>query len=307
MSWDMAFANSYNVPKAGAATVPRPTIVLPEACDAILAKECGDIGRGQPDGRTTQRGGAGGFADDDECCCATENCPGACPLHYPLLRDQPLFFGLNFTSKAALSNPDPATRLPQLNDDIAKFLMLRGECAWLGFAFESCHADTNCTLPPAPFERDYGVPVGNCSAVAGKPRTWSRRYSKVVVEVTCGGGSRILPVAAADGKHPPRQNAGKKSSSRRSTKRSRSWCLSSVVLRGACERGDDTFGWTKPTCCPRPWRNPRRTFFFLVGTKSSSRKNCSRETDTRERHASEQLSCGMPGGGPYTRKGCTEP
>ena len=39
--WDLAFSNSYNVPRAGAATVPRPTIILPEHCEEILTRECG--------------------------------------------------------------------------------------------------------------------------------------------------------------------------------------------------------------------------------------------------------------------------
>ena len=51
--------------------------------------------------------------------CVAAHCPGACPAHCPLLRDQPLFFGINYTSKETLSSPDPAVRLPRLAEDIA--------------------------------------------------------------------------------------------------------------------------------------------------------------------------------------------
>eukprot|EP01048_Picozoa_sp_COSAG05_P001753 COSAG05_NODE_61_length_23137_cov_22.080693_4_plen_111_part_00 len=80
------------------------------------------------------------------CCCATRACPVACPSHCPRFRDIPLFFGLNYTSKSALSSPDVAARLPMLQQDLANFLLIRGEYAWLGFGFLSCHNDTNCAI-----------------------------------------------------------------------------------------------------------------------------------------------------------------
>ena len=60
--WDLSFSNSYNVPRAGAATVPRPTIILPEHCEEILARECGPaevMAEAAPD------------VADEGCCCAT--------------------------------------------------------------------------------------------------------------------------------------------------------------------------------------------------------------------------------------------
>ena len=38
-SWDISFANSYNVPGSGALTVPKPTIVSKETCLSLLEKE----------------------------------------------------------------------------------------------------------------------------------------------------------------------------------------------------------------------------------------------------------------------------
>ena len=60
--WDLAFSNSYNVPRAGAATVPRPTIILPEHCEEILTRECGPA---------EVAAEAAADVEDEGCCCAT--------------------------------------------------------------------------------------------------------------------------------------------------------------------------------------------------------------------------------------------
>ena len=60
--WDLAFSNSYNVPRAGAATVPRPTIILPEHCEEILTRECGPA---------EVEAEAAADVEDEGCCCAT--------------------------------------------------------------------------------------------------------------------------------------------------------------------------------------------------------------------------------------------
>ena len=117
-SWDMMFANSYNVAAAHAATVPKPTTIAADTCAAILTYECSTASPLKLVG--------------EQCCCATAHCPGACPPGCPRLRDQPLFFGLNYSSKTALSNRDTAVRFPELEHDIAKFLLVRGKFAWLG-------------------------------------------------------------------------------------------------------------------------------------------------------------------------------
>ena len=113
-----------------------------------------------------------------------------CPGHCPLMREQPLFFGLNYTSKAALSAPDVDTRYPRLADDIAQFLLVRGEYAWLGLGFVSCHPATNYTLPSGHFERDYGTPTAAC--VAAGDGVFRRGYSKVSVEVDCRKGTTAI-------------------------------------------------------------------------------------------------------------------
>jgi hypothetical protein len=180
MSWDLSFANSYNDPRAGAATVPRPTIILPEQCEAVLTRECGGD---DDDAKGSVSAAAAGV--DMSCCCATAHCPHACPAHCPRMRDQPLFFGLNYTSKAALSDPDVTSRLPRLASDIALFQLVRGPHAWLGLGFVSCHNNTNYSLPDDAFLKDYGVPLENCSAVPGRQGVFSRRYSNAHVEVDC--------------------------------------------------------------------------------------------------------------------------
>lgn len=175
-SWDQMYSNSYNVPDANAMTVPRPTVIWQQTCEAVLSKECS--------APTTSAAAAAQppAPDDTPCCCATAACPVACPAHCPFLRNIPLFYGLNYTNKEALSSARVADRLPMLSQDLAAFLLLRGDWAWLGFGFVSCHNNTNYTQP-SEFANDYGEPTETCSALGRG--VFRRKYTKSTVQLDC--------------------------------------------------------------------------------------------------------------------------
>ena len=177
-TWDLSFSfNSYNDPKAGAMTVPKPSIITKATCAAVLARECA------PSDRSVEYSGVDHLGKTPKlCCCVTSACPGPCPADCPRLRDIPLFYGLNYTSKSALSDPDPHIRLPMLEQDLAGFHLVRGDYAWLGFGFLSCHPDTNYTLPQS-MRNDPGTPLGQCYNAGGT--VFRRKYTRADVELDC--------------------------------------------------------------------------------------------------------------------------
>lgn len=179
-SWDLSFSNNYNIPRAKAMTVPKPTVITPQTCSAVLSKECSS----QP----AQVGTASG----EGCCCSTIACPVACPSGCPLFRSIPLFFGLNYSSKTALSSASVETRLPHLIEDLATFMLIRGDYAWLGFPFVSCHNDTNYTLP-TPLLRDYGTPLDKCKQTA--PSIFERQYEEANVTMDCNSFRGVLQMS----------------------------------------------------------------------------------------------------------------
>ena len=178
-TWDLSFSfNSYNDPKAGAMTVPRPSIITKATCAAVLARECAPSDRS-----SVEYNGVDHLGKSPKlCCCVTASCPGPCPADCPRLRDIPLFYGLNYTSKSALSDPDPHIRLPMLEQDLAGFHLVRGDYAWLGFGFLSCHPDTNYTLPQS-LRNDPGTPLGQCYNAGGT--VFRRKYTRADVELDC--------------------------------------------------------------------------------------------------------------------------
>ena len=60
---------------------------------------------------------------------------------------------------------------------------MRGDYAWLGFGFMSCHNDTNYTLP-AVLHGDYGTPTGPCTSEGSG--VFRREYTKASVSMDCG-------------------------------------------------------------------------------------------------------------------------
>jgi hypothetical protein len=169
-------------------TVPKPTIVTKETCNAVLSRECAARGAEKVD----LGAGAGSIlaiADRKEkiadvCCCATTSCPVACPSHCPLLREQPLFFGLNYTHHQDCDElkrraHTPATATTGLDQLFVVAWRLRMAGLWLHVL---PHNNTNYTLP-AEMQTDYGTPLGPCKA-EGRG-VFSREWTKAAISMDC--------------------------------------------------------------------------------------------------------------------------
>lgn len=83
--------------------------------------------------------------------------------------------------------------LPQLSQDLASFLLVRGDYGWLGYGWLGCTSDS---VPgaggPAPYafppelKADYGIPTERCSETnPGVSGVFSRQWSKASVSFDC--------------------------------------------------------------------------------------------------------------------------
>merc|ERR1712190_88605 len=93
-----------------------------------------------------------------------------------------------------MSSPDVDVRLPQMMENLASFLLVRGPYAWLGYGFLGCDEGLNYTLPPE-FRQDYGSPSGTCSEI--KPGVFARNYTKSHVQVDCNAWSAAITPSVA--------------------------------------------------------------------------------------------------------------
>lgn len=85
---------------------------------------------------------------------------------------------------------DPS-HLSNAANDVANFLLIRGNYAWIGHGWKSC---SKVYEYPAVLNTDVGTPLGLCTQTA--PGVFSRNYTKVSVEMNCNTGeSRITPRA----------------------------------------------------------------------------------------------------------------
>jgi hypothetical protein len=86
----------------------------------------------------------------------------------------------NATTMHSLTG-DHAT-LPNLAQDLATFLLLRGDYAFLGFGWSGCG---NAVAFPAELGLDYGVPTGFCAETAAGSNVFARDWSKATVAMDC--------------------------------------------------------------------------------------------------------------------------
>ena len=68
--------------------------------------------------------------------------------------------------------------------DLARFLLLRGEYAWLGFSWQHPYCGDAYARPPQ-LDWDFGVPVGECAEVDGEPEVFARSWSQANVSLDC--------------------------------------------------------------------------------------------------------------------------
>jgi hypothetical protein len=76
----------------------------------------------------------------------------------------------------------PDARDPDLMQDLASFLLIRGPYAWLGWGWVGC--SVNYFFPPE-FNADYGEPTGLCRETAPGSEIFTRDFSKSTVQMDC--------------------------------------------------------------------------------------------------------------------------
>ena len=81
------------------------------------------------------------------------------------------------------SSPLQSDRLPELQQNLAGFLLVRGAYAWLGWGFLGCAAEYNYTQPEE-LSLDYGTPIGRCAA-GSTAGVFTREFTKATVELDC--------------------------------------------------------------------------------------------------------------------------
>ena len=115
-----------------------------------------------------------------------------CGAHSPFAT-QALMMGFTYASSIHL-HLDNLT-LPSPEQDIATFLLVRGEFAWLGYGYQGC-ASVKRRFPggtwresgyvwPELLDRDYGVPTGECHETSPGSEVFTREWSKASVTLSC--------------------------------------------------------------------------------------------------------------------------
>lgn len=85
-----------------------------------------------------------------------------------------------------------------LSQDVARFLLVRGNYSWLGYGWKGC-----ITSPPPieAYDADYGVPLERCRETAPWSGVFTRRWSKGRVQMDCNTFTpRISVTATTDGR-----------------------------------------------------------------------------------------------------------
>ena len=73
-------------------------------------------------------------------------------------------------------------QLPEFEQDLANFLLVRGEHAWLGHGWQGCSLDY--AFPDA-LNSDYGEPTGICKETATRSGVFTREWTKASVQMDC--------------------------------------------------------------------------------------------------------------------------
>jgi hypothetical protein len=73
--------------------------------------------------------------------------------------------------------------MPEVKQDLANFLLVRGPFAWLGHGWKGC--SQHYPFPPE-FNQDYGEPIDKvCKETAPKSGIFTREWSKASVKMDC--------------------------------------------------------------------------------------------------------------------------
>ena len=86
--------------------------------------------------------------------------------------------------------PPPAANA--FSQDIASFLLIRGEYAWLGHGWQGCSqppASEGGGYPfPSQLNADFGTPLGLCAETASGSGVFAREFTKASVKLDCNTG-----------------------------------------------------------------------------------------------------------------------
>ena len=130
----------------------------------------------------------GGFVFDKLSSPAPPNATSAQPQCAPFLRAHcgagspsqagPLL--LQF-SRQNHTHPWP---LPYPAQDLATFLLVRGEYSWLGYAWAGCYSPGTYERPPG-LDVEYGTPLGFCAETAPGSGVFTRNFTLADVALDC--------------------------------------------------------------------------------------------------------------------------
>lgn len=89
---------------------------------------------------------------------------------------------LSFTRSSTPRRPHGGDPFPELLQDVARFLLVRGEYSWIGYGWEGC-----ITTPPpvVKYDRDYGMPLETCRETVAGSGIFTRQYTKATVAMDC--------------------------------------------------------------------------------------------------------------------------
>ena len=82
-----------------------------------------------------------------------------------------------------------ARPLPAVTQDVATFLLVRGDYAWLGYSWIGCTSGTksadDMSPRPAELDEDYGTPVDASCSWNAATQTATRAWTKADVSFDC--------------------------------------------------------------------------------------------------------------------------
>jgi hypothetical protein len=100
-----------------------------------------------------------------------------CAPHAPA-HDGALFLGFPAAHHSTFTN----TSLPGYREDLAVFLLVRGDFAWLGYPWVGVNQPY---YRPPELDADFGLPRGLCAETGANSSVFSREYSGARVEMDC--------------------------------------------------------------------------------------------------------------------------
>ena len=92
-------------------------------------------------------------------------------------------------------NGPASVKLPDLEHDLASFLLTRGPYAWLGHGWLGC--SQQYVFPPA-LNADYGVPQGLCKETANGSAVFVREWSKATIQMDCNSWTPTIQMKPSE-------------------------------------------------------------------------------------------------------------